>query len=425
MSMLDIDDCAPATSSTLRSADRGQAGTIARGTICQVLHGLQVGGAEVLAAQLARQLQGRYRFVFACLDELGTLGESLKEEGFTIELLERRPGVDVRCARRLDAFLRREQVSLLHSHQYTPFFYSLLARLIYRRAPVLMTEHGRTFPDFRRPKRVLANRILLERRDRVVAVGKAVRHALVENEGLPAERVEVIYNGVNLAAFANGVHDRAAIRSKLGVGMDDFVIVQVARLDRLKDHSTAIRALRRIVDQRRNVRLLLAGDGPELAAITELVEAAELTSNVRILGLRRDVARLFAAADLCLLTSVSEGIPLVLIEAMGARLPVVATRVGGVSEVVEDTKTGLLAPAGNDVALAAAILRLVDDSSARERMGSLGLARAQAWFTERVMHAEYRQLYDEMLSAPAPKRATSPIQPRTPVPPERRDRPQR
>src|SRR5262245_55930534 len=185
-------------------------------TVCQLLHSLTVGGAEVLAARIGRQLRGRYRFVFACLDELGLLGEQLRAEGFAVHVLDRQPGVDWRLTWRLARLLRSEEVDLVHAHQYTPFFYSLAARLLYRRPPVLFTEHGRAYPDSPRRKRMIANRLLLERRDRVVGVGESVRRALIDNEGIPAERVGVIYNGIDAAAFADR-GDRAEVRRELGL----------------------------------------------------------------------------------------------------------------------------------------------------------------------------------------------------------------
>ncbi len=365
-------------------------------TVCQLLHGLRVGGAEVLAARLARQLRGAYRFVFACLDELGTLGEQLRDDGFTVEVLGRRPGLDWRCARQIRAFLWRERADLVHAHQYTPFFYAAVARMPGRRSPVLMTEHGRHFPDYPRPKRMLANRFLLARRDRVVGVGCAVRDALIANEGMPARRIGVIYNGIDLAPFADASHHRGAVRRELGLGPDDLAIFQVGRLDPLKDHATAVRTIGRLVNRHPGARLLLVGEGPEEAAIRELVRQRDLTADVRFLGLRTDVARLLSAADLCLLTSVSEGIPLVLIEAMAAGLPVVSTNVGGVPEVVEDGRTGLLAPSADDAALADKVLRLASDPALRESMGRAGRERAGALFSERRMHEAYLRLYGEM-----------------------------
>jgi glycosyltransferase involved in cell wall biosynthesis len=262
---------------------------------------------------------------------------------------------------------------------------------------VLFTEHGRAFPDFRRPKRVIANRVLLRRRDRVVAVGEAVRRALIDNEGIPTPRVGVIYNGIALPDAAPTAEDRAAARRAMGVGDDDFVLLQVARLDPLKDHATAVRAAACAARSRPDLRLVLVGEGPELPRIEALVREQRLESVVRLLGLRSDVPRLWPGADAALLTSVSEGIPLTLLEAMAAHRPVVSTNVGGVAEVVEDGVTGLLAPSGGHEALARQVLRLADDADLRRTMGEAGRRRAEERFNEEEMLGAYRRVYREMI----------------------------
>jgi glycosyltransferase involved in cell wall biosynthesis len=368
-------------------------------TICQVLHSLQVGGAEVLAARLARQLGRGYRFVFACLDELGSLGQELRGENITVHVLNRRAGFDWKCPWRLARFLRRERVDLVHAHQYTPFFYAMAARRLYRRPAVLFTEHGRHHPDHPRRKRMLANRLLLEARDRVIGVGEAVRRALVCNEGIPHRRVGVIYNGINLAPFCNGRPDRLAIRREIGVGERDLVLLQVARLNYLKDHATALRTLSRIRQDNPSARLILAGEGEERGAIQELIQKLDMSANVRLLGLRSDVNRLLAAADVFLLSSISEGIPLTLIEAMAAGVPVVSTAVGGVPEVVEDFQTGLLASAGDDATLAAHVLRLMRNPEWCGEIVRRARQRAEQIFSEERMHQAYQKLYQEMLLA--------------------------
>jgi glycosyltransferase involved in cell wall biosynthesis len=245
---------------------------------------------------------------------------------------------------------------------------------------------------------MLANRLLLSRRDRVVGVGAAVRQALIANEGLPARRVEVLYNGIDVDAFA-AAPDRAAARRELGVGLDDFVLLQVARLDYLKDHATAVRTLARVVKQVPRARLVLVGDGPERPGIENLIRELNVGDAVRFLGLRKDVDRLLHGADLFLLTSVSEGIPLTVIEAMAAGLPVVATDVGGLREVVADGLTGLLAPAKGDAGLAACVARLAGDAELRRAMGAAGRARAKDHFDEPRMAAEYGRIYRELCRA--------------------------
>ena len=137
--------------------NRRETGTSSIATICQLVHGLSVGGAEILAAGLARRFQDVFRFLFVCLDELGSLGQQLRVDGFPVWVLRRQPGVDWRCSWRLARLLQRERVDLLHVHQYTPFFYAMTARVLCRRPPVLFTEHGRWYPDY--PRRSASLRI--------------------------------------------------------------------------------------------------------------------------------------------------------------------------------------------------------------------------------------------------------------------------
>jgi glycosyltransferase involved in cell wall biosynthesis len=366
-------------------------------TVCHLLHSLSVGGAEVLAARIARRLDGPYRVVFACLDELGTLGRELRKQGLPIHVIGRGSGFDLGCARRLARLLRQEQVRLVHAHQYTPFFYAVASGWFRRRPPVLFTEHGRWFPDYPRRKRIVFNRLMLRRGDRVVGVGQAVCRALVENEGIPARRVGLIYNGIDLPAFDRRQVDRTSLRAEIGCARRDLVIMQVARLDHLKDHGTALRTLERVVRRRPDARLVLIGQGPERASIVAEACRRNLDPYVRFLGLRTDVARLLPAADMFLLTSISEGIPLTLIEAMAARLPVVSTDVGGVPEVVEHGVTGLLASSGDDAALAEAVLKLADCGDLAHSLGQAGAERAARLFSEEQMMSNYAELYREML----------------------------
>jgi N-acetyl-alpha-D-glucosaminyl L-malate synthase BshA len=377
-----------------------------RPTVCHVLHSLHFGGAEVLARRFAVRLQSEFRPVFACLDGLGPIGEQLKGEGVPVCVLQRRPGFDLRCVWRLSRWLRKQRVDLIHAHQYAPFLYSSLARRIACRVPVLFTEHGRDFPDYRRWKRVLANRYLLRRFDHVVAVGEHVRQALINNEGLPRERIEVIYNGVDTASFERPISERTAIRKELGYADDDFVVIKVARLNRLKDHATAIRVTAQLSKSHPNLRLLLIGDGEEREQLEALVGSLGVQPIVRFLGARGDVPRLLHAADLFLLTSVSEGIPLTLVEAMLARVPVVATRVGGVPEVVVAEQSGLLAEAGDVSGLALHIERLLRDPQLRQRLTAASFRRACERFSAQEMLRTYQCRYLSLLarSSLAPRR---------------------
>ena len=365
-------------------------------TICQLLLSLELGGAELLAARIARQLRDDYRFVFVCVNTMGRLGEELQADGFPVHVLDKRPGVDWGAIRRLKSLIRQEGIDLVHAHQYGPFFYGAMARFPWGRPPALLTEHGRHFPDRVQRSHRLLNRLLLGRDDRLFGVGDGVRVALIDNEGFPRDRVGVIYNGIDTTDCGDVGRLRQEVRHELRLGPGDFVILQAARLQPIKDHATAIRAMARVVTTRSDVRLLLAGEGPSASEIDALIDALDLRSHVLRLGLRGDVDRLLAAADMVLLSSVSEGIPLSLIEGMAAGLAVLATRVGGIPEVVEDGRTGVLVPAGDDEALARQVLGLAEDPARREQMGRLGRERANALFSEDRMVDEYDRTYREM-----------------------------
>lgn len=380
-----------------------------RPVICQVLHSLDLGGAEILADGLARSLSDRFRFVFVCLDEVGSLGEQLISDGFAVGLVKRKtPGIDWKCGFRLAATLREHRVDMIHAHQYTPFFHSLVSRLSYRRPPIIFTEHGRHFPDVRSTKRTAVNRLLLRGDDRLFGVGESVREALIENEGLPADRVDVIYNGVDLEPFLAVRGDeslRHEVRGELGSGSTDFVVLQVARLNPLKDHLTALRAFERLVrgggridsghSSPRPVRLLLAGEGEERPKIEAFLRDRGLETKVTLLGARRDIPRLLAASDAFLLSSISEGVPLTLIEAMAAGVPIVSTDPGGIREVISDGESGLLTKPGDDAGLAERLLKL-SDGSLRRRLCEVAAEVARQQFSLTTMQREYARVYEQL-----------------------------
>lgn len=370
-----------------------------RPTVCHVIHGLGVGGAEVLVDQMVRRMSSEFRCVVAVLDEIGEIGERLQQNGIPVEHLHRQPGIDRVCARRLKAFADREEAQILHAHQYTPFFQAMLSRGILGRRPVVFTEHGRHFPDTPSRKRAIVNRLMLRNCDRLIGCGAAVRQALIDNEGLPESRVEVIYNGVDLKAMGKAnLGARERIREEFGIATTDFVAVLVARLHELKDHQTALRA----VDQARqtipNLRLLLAGEGDQRTAIEQTIRERGLDQTVILAGTRKDVPNLLAASDVFLMSSISEGIPLTVIEAMAARIPVVSTAVGGLPEIIQHGVTGLLAGSGDDSALAEALTRIAQSATLRQQLVENATTRVVERFSLDAMLDSYRNVYREVLN---------------------------
>ena len=364
----------------------------------------------MLSAELARKLQGRYRFIFICLDETGPLGLTLREEGFKVADLHRKPGVDLSAARRVRQLVRQHNVGLVHAHQYSPFFYAATARSLFEtlrgKPPILFTEHGRHFPDHRSLRRVVANKLLLTRRDRVTAVGEFVKQALIENEGIRGRRIEVIYNGIDASQFGAAVYDgdvakaaaiRREVRAEMDLDPDAPLVLQVARLHPVKDHVTAVAAMAYVVQDVPNAVLVMVGDGVEKRRVSAKAHEFGVTNNIRMLGMRNDVPRFMVAADVFMLTSLSEGISVTLLEAMASSKPIVATDVGGNSEVVSHGKNGLLCRSSDARDIGGSLTALLRNPQLQSQMGRAGRERLLEMFTQERMHAGYTRIYDDML----------------------------
>lgn len=376
-------------------------------TVCQLLHTLSVGGAEILASRLVSRLSGeKWRFVFFCLDAEGVRAQEMRDAGFQVEVLGRRPGFDTQCMQDLAKLWKKYGVQIVHAHQYTPYFYAMGARGLFRKAPpILFTEHGRFFPDLPNWKHKLFNRLLSGTQDRISAVSRSVAEALVKNEGILASRIEVVLNGIDEQRFTKerlSDAQKTALRASLGL-TNERVILFTARLDPIKDHPAAIRAMKLLLempagkDARRPV-LLLAGGGPERNDLERCIAENQLEGSVRLLGERSDVADLLQLADVFLLTSKSEGIPLTILEAFASGVPVTATNVGGIPEVIDTEKNGLLAPSGDSRKIADQLNRLLTEPNLAASISQNAQERFFREFTETEMVSKYEKLFLELLA---------------------------
>jgi glycosyltransferase involved in cell wall biosynthesis len=337
-----------------------------------ILHVMQVAGAEVLVAETIRRLGARIEPTVLCLDGVGQLGERVRREGVTVVDLGRKPGLDLRVARRLSREVSMRGVEIIHAHQYTPFFYSALARpFISHKVHIMLTEHGRHYPDHVSARRRVLNRLVLSRMaDEINGVCRFSVDSLARVDGFGNRPMEVIDNGIDVERY--GRDNRPELRRRLGLDESRRYITCVARLHPVKNHAMLIRAFARVAGCRPDVDLLLAGDGELRADITTQVGSLGLATRVHFLGVRQDVADLLGASDIFALTSISEAASLTLLEAMATALPVVVTAVGGNPEIVEEGHSGFMVARDDDAAAATALLTLLDDPDHARAMGEAG-----------------------------------------------------
>lgn len=381
--------------------------------IVHVLYRLDTGGMEHMLVTLINQTCQCYRHAVICLEGYGALRDQIEPDDVVCVALAKRPGKDWRCYFRLWRVLRDLRPDLVHTYNIGAVDVAPVARLAGVRR-VVHAERGRDAADPRGESRKhqLLRRWLLPFIDRYLAVSMDLQDWLVEKVGIPFSRVACIPNGIDATAFAGTAHERG-VRPLLGAfaPAGTVLIGTVGRLDAVKDHAGLIAAFRILCEalphQREQLRLVLLGGGPQRAALEAQIARGELSTQVRLLGNRSDVAALLAEFDVFALSSIAEGMPGVLLEAMASGLPVVATDVGGVGEVVVAGMTGTLVPAGDPHALAAALRTYVADEQLRRRHGAAGRARVAARFSLHSMVSAYVALYDELLG-----RQANAVQPR-------------
>lgn len=347
------------------------------------------GGAERMLLQLAEGLRARGHAVCPVLPAkgYGWLGSEFSKAGFDPEKFTLRRPLDWKCAQGLVEIFRRRRVRVVHSNEFTMGFYGAIAAR-WSGLPHVITMHGGT-AFAQRWRRRVALRWAFRTSRAVVTVSQASRRQLSALLGVGEESIKVVPNGV---AFTPG--NRTRTRARLGVDAGEILILAVGNLYPVKGHIVLLRALASLDSAGRPWRLVIAGRGAEEATLRCFAETAGIAQRVQLLGYRDDVPDLLAAADIYAMPSLSEGLPLALVEAMFAAKPVVASRVGGIPEVIEHNATGLLVPVGDAKALARGLKCLLADPERARALGEAARETASSRYTLNRMVEAYRRLYE-------------------------------
>ena len=365
----------------------------------QVVLTLDAGGTERLVVEICRLLQSRFAMSVCTLDQPGAWAGALQQGGVDVVPLLRRPGFQPTLGYRIARLAQAKGASIIHCHHYSPFVYGRIATLLNPGLRLVFTEHGRLSDGPPSSKRQLVNPVLGRLPGSLIAVSHALRQSMIE-EGFPSGRLEVVHNGIHAGAPPSAAARRHA-RATLGFadGPDGPLVVgAIARLNPVKDLGTLIEAFAAVRATRPDAALVIVGDGEERSRLEEIARALGLLGQVHLLGHRDDARDLLPAFDIYANSSTSEGISLTILEAMAAGLPVVATRVGGTPEVVDDRVHGLLVPSRSPGALAGALGALAADPVWCRALGAAGRLAVSERFTIDRMVEHYAQLYLRLAS---------------------------
>lgn len=360
-------------------------------SIGHVLWSVEVGGAERVVLDLVRaQRAAGHRVAVVTLSDVrGAMAPEVRRVASTLDAVPKRRGTDVTLPFRLARWFSAFGADVVHTHNELPLIYGAPGGKL-ARARVVHTKHGIVPVS---PRAHLLRRAAATAADVFVAVSEATAEVARELAECAPEKLRVVINGTDLSRFPAEEGARARIRDELGVPASARVLVTVGRLVKEKNHALLLRAVGPLLREDR--RLVIVGDGPLRDDVRARVRALPTGRFVHLTGGRSDVPAHLAAADAWILSSDTEGLPIGLIEAWAAGLPVIATAVGGIPKAVEHERTGVLVPPGDEGALSEAAARVFDADPALRPMAQRGRERALGAYSAEQMARRYDELYQE------------------------------
>ena len=376
----------PALAAATAAADR-------RPLVVHLVYALGVGGLETLLVDCINRMPA-YRHAVVCLTRYTSFAERIRRDDVELFALDKPPGLGLSTHLAFWQLMRRLRPAVLHTYNLAALEYAFTATLAGVRVRI-HAEHGRdaSDPHGLNPKHNFLRRRIAPFVDRFIPVSEDLNRWLDEVVRIAPAKTLFIKNGVDTDKYAPGGLPAADSPWQPG----DIVIGTVARVQDVKNHRLLVEALARLHARHpqlaTRVKLSIVGDGPLLPAVRQQVQNLGLQDAVWLPGARVDIGSLLHTFTMFALPSLAEGTPVSMLEAMACGLPVVASRVGGIPEVVDDGVQGLLVPVGDVEALAQAMARYALDADLRARHGRAARTRVEERFSMRAMLAAYGDLY--------------------------------
>jgi glycosyltransferase involved in cell wall biosynthesis len=349
------------------------------------------GGAEKMLINLVESLvPGDYTSIIGLMKD-GWLSRILSDLGYETLILPHTRSIDFEFARNLISVIKRKNIDVLHAHEFAMNVYGSMASAV-TGVPIVTTVHGKNYYG-ERLRRRLAYRFV-SRQSKMVAVSNDIADYLMKTIGICAKNIMTIHNGVRIDGFRKDGSARNRIREMLGLSDDQPLLGTVGNLYPVKGHIYLIKAIAIIKKIVPDVKTVIAGRGELLDRLKEEVSGLGLEKNIEFLGYREDIPQLLQAMDIFILPSLSEGTPLSILEAMASQKPVVATDVGGLSEIVEDGETGFLVPSEDPESLAEKILFILKNRELSEKMAMEARKKVVEEYDLNNMVKRYVHLYE-------------------------------
>jgi glycosyltransferase involved in cell wall biosynthesis len=331
-----------------------------------------------------------FKPLLACQPE-SRIGEEARKRNLPVETMRMRGNFDPLAVGRLWNFIRRHSVDIVHTHSSADsWMASTAARLSPRRPKVVRTRHLNATFNVRQIYTLMA--------DRVVTVGGSTREYMIREKGIPPARVVTIPTGVDLAVFDPG-RVSGDLREELGIPPHAPVFGTVSVFRRLKGHQYLLEAAGEILRAAPEAKILLAGEGPQERNIRNKIEELGIGKSVFLSGFREDIPRVLNTMDVFVFPSLQEALGTAILEALAMRKAVVASRVGGIPEIIEDGNTGFLVDPESPAAIAERVIPLLKNPGLRRKLGDQGRRFVEIHYDNRLMVGRLEALYRDLMGA--------------------------
>ena len=368
--------------------------------VLHLIHTLEIGGAQKVIVNLIRGMdKSRFDLSTVCLRKKGPIYEEIKSMGGKVCQIPKKGKFDLSIVSRLKKHIQEEECHILHTHNFSAGLWGRLAAMELKgRRPILVhTEHGR-LGEVQLWRKIIM-RYLARHTDMIVAVADETRDYLLHSIKIPETRVIVIKNGIDLNYLLSRADQKVdTIDEILEKNPGARFIINVSALSPVKDHATLLRAFKRLLIKLPDVHLLLVGDGPLRLELTKLASSLGIDGNVQFLGERHDIGAILAKSDIFVLSSLNEGTPISLLEAMGMGVTPVVTSVGGLPEMIENTVNGLMVPPSDPALLADAIRFTLENPEYADEWARKSKDMIRKEYTAEVMSEKHEELYLRLMS---------------------------
>lgn len=355
--------------------------------IVHIIHTSAIGGAEILLYDLLtridRETFSPHLIMIYNKQEAPTLYDDLEIP--IIKLYRQPKTLGLKMVQQIVTYLKKHQAQIVHTHLFGGDTWGRIAAILANTPIIISTEHSINTNETLIHQ--VIKKILVSKTNIVIAISEAVKNYSIRVDHIPSQKIKVIYNGIDLQKFQAQKINKSPFPTLISVG----------RLHNQKGYEYLLKSMTIVKNHFPKVKLQIVGTGEEEQELKKIAQSENLENNVNFLGFRKDVPRLLAQSHLFVLSSIYEGLGLVILEAMATGIPVVATEVGGIPEIITHKENGILVPSRNPEKLAEAIIKILEDKSLANKMVRKGLETVKNKYDIMFMVKAYENLYKRLI----------------------------